>query len=488
MDGAQSHCDNRNDLPLRAHFAAKRAPLRDLPAATFELALPLIEGGCVLLAAALADLLLVATVVQQAAEPTWNTHLRWSASAAVIAPIMLRWQPQPTVAVPGSALRAFAPRFAAFVAIVLLIGLVDGSLATIAPIWLLLWLGLSLLLLLLLRAHLVPPPRRETIAVVGAGPIADLLVSALKTRAHAPVDLLGVFDDRGPREQVDLQRRGSIADLLEIGKREPIDTILLALPGAAVQRVSDMVHDLKALAVPVGLCPADLLGRCSAQGAVAYAARSLPYALLADRPIQRSGLLIKAVEDYVLASVALLLLAPLLALIAVAVRISGPGPILFRQPRHAWNNGEFQVFKFRTMRWDPQARSRAMVQTQVDDARITAVGRFLRCSSLDELPQLLNVLRGEMSLVGPRPHALDMRTDNLLGNQIIRSYAHRHRVKPGITGLAQVNGYRGATHTVEALRRRVEYDLDYIDHWSLWLDLKILARTVWIVLRGTNAY
>jgi lipopolysaccharide/colanic/teichoic acid biosynthesis glycosyltransferase len=210
--------------------------------------------------------------------------------------------------------------------------------------------------------------------------------------------------------------------------------------------------------------------------------------LLADRPIRRWGAVAKSGEDLLLGSVLTVLLLPLLALVAMAVRLDSPGPILYRQRRHGLNNDEFDIYKFRTMRWDPSAHGGVLHQTARSDDRITRVGHFLRTWSLDELPQLMNVLQGTMSLVGPRPHAIQMRTQDRLGCEITPEYAHRHRVKPGITGWAQVNGARGATATTDQLQRRVVLDLHYVENWSLLLDLKILALTWRAVLQRTNAF
>jgi exopolysaccharide biosynthesis polyprenyl glycosylphosphotransferase len=214
----------------------------------------------------------------------------------------------------------------------------------------------------------------------------------------------------------------------------------------------------------------------------------LPVIILADRPIRHWDAVLKATEDRIGGAIITLLLSPVLAGVALAVRLSGPGPVIFKQRRHALDNREFDIYKFRTMRWAPAFVSADLQQTTRLDARITGVGRFLRATSLDELPQLFNVLQGDMSLVGPRPHAVNMRTEDRLGSEITDLYAHRHRVKPGMTGWSQVNGARGATATAAQLLRRVELDLHYIEHWSLALDMKILALTVREVLKRTNAY
>lgn len=210
--------------------------------------------------------------------------------------------------------------------------------------------------------------------------------------------------------------------------------------------------------------------------------------MLADRPITQWDAVIKWAEDFLLSTAITVLLLPLLAVIAAAIALSSRGPIIFKQRRHAIDNREFDVYKFRTMHWNPIADADQLKQTSRRDARVTRVGRFLRSSSLDELPQLFNVIKGDMSLVGPRPHAVNMRTEERLGCEITDSYAHRHRVKPGLTGWAQVNGARGATDTTAQLLCRVELDLYYIDNWSLLFDLTILLRTFRAVARATRAY
>jgi lipopolysaccharide/colanic/teichoic acid biosynthesis glycosyltransferase len=197
---------------------------------------------------------------------------------------------------------------------------------------------------------------------------------------------------------------------------------------------------------------------------------------------------VKATEDVLLGGLTTLLLLPLMGLICVAIKLGSPGPVLFRQRRHALDNREFEIYKFRTMVATAPGDAAPLRQTSRDDARVTRIGRFLRSTSLDELPQLFNVLKGEMSLVGPRPHAVDMRTENRLGADITDLYAHRHRVKPGITGWSQVNGARGATDTTAQLQRRVALDLYYIENWSLPLDLEILLRTCVVVLNRANTY
>ncbi len=188
-----------------------------------------------------------------------------------------------------------------------------------------------------------------------------------------------------------------------------------------------------------------------------------------------------------LAALILLFIGPLMLLIALAIKLDSRGPVVFKQRRQGFNNELFEVWKFRTM-YASVADADCEVQTTKDDPRVTPVGWFLRKLSLDELPQLINVLRGDMSLVGPRPHAVATKAEGRPFSEVVDRYASRHRVKPGITGWAQVNGWRGETDTIEKIKKRVEYDLYYIDNWSVWLDLLILLKTIFVLIRNENAY
>ena len=208
-----------------------------------------------------------------------------------------------------------------------------------------------------------------------------------------------------------------------------------------------------------------------------------PIILLSDSRIERHGRLVKRMEDVLISGVLIVLLAPLLLAIAWAVKRSSPGPVLFKQWRHGMGGQRFVVWKFRSMRIESHATQDK--QATLADDRVTPIGRLLRRWSLDELPQLFNVLAGHMSLVGPRPHPMWL---NEAYTQVIDRYMQRHRVKPGLTGWAQVNGFRGETDTREKMEQRINCDLYYITHWSPWLDVKILALTVVAVLRGRNAY
>jgi exopolysaccharide biosynthesis polyprenyl glycosylphosphotransferase len=205
-----------------------------------------------------------------------------------------------------------------------------------------------------------------------------------------------------------------------------------------------------------------------------------------NRPLRDWNIVVKDMEDRGLAVFLLFLCLPLIMIVALAIKFESRGPVLFWQNRRGFNNEIIRVCKFRTMRDDFRDED-GEVLTKRNDPRVTRVGNFLRRSSIDELPQLLNVLKGEMSIVGPRPHAISAKAGGKAYDQAVMSYAARHRVKPGITGWAQINGWRGETDTIEKLQRRVEHDLYYIEHWSVIFDLKILSLTPIAVLKGRNA-
>ncbi|MCL6646071.1 MAG: undecaprenyl-phosphate glucose phosphotransferase [Dehalococcoidia bacterium] len=274
---------------------------------------------------------------------------------------------------------------------------------------------------------------------------------------------------------------GRLADIEPLVERLGISEIYVAMP---LERSADAESAVQVLVnVPVNV---NWLPDFSVVEMLSTRVDRLdgqPLVLLSDSRIDRHGYLFKRIEDLLLAPLLIVLLAPLLLAIACAVKWTSPGPVLFKQQRHGLGGRRITVWKFRTMFIDPQRDAER--QASRDDPRITPVGRWLRRWSLDELPKLFNVVQGTMSLVGPRPHPLWL---NDRFARIMEGYMRRHRVKPGLTGWAQVNGYRGETDTWEKMEQRVKLDLYYITHWSPWLDLRILVRTVWIVLRGDNAY
>jgi exopolysaccharide biosynthesis polyprenyl glycosylphosphotransferase len=206
-----------------------------------------------------------------------------------------------------------------------------------------------------------------------------------------------------------------------------------------------------------------------------------------DRPIADWDVVVKGVFDRVVGAVLLLMLSPVMLAVALAVKLTSPGPVFFRQKRHGFNNEVIEVYKFRSMYTDQCDHAANKIVTK-GDPRVTPVGRFIRKSSLDELPQLINVVKGDLSLVGPRPHALQAKAANTLYDQVVDGYFARHKVKPGMTGWAQINGWRGETDTNEKIQRRVEHDLYYIENWSVFFDLQILAMTPLALFKTENAY
>ena len=244
-----------------------------------------------------------------------------------------------------------------------------------------------------------------------------------------------------------------------------------------------VLRELRDLPVDVSLCPVVFEPPSLICRGVTLI-EGVPLLDLLQKPFSRWGYFMKAVEDYVLAAALLIPAAPLMLAIAIAIRLDSPGPIIFRQKRYGFNNGTIDVFKFRTMRADQDEHER-VIQARRHDPRLTQVGRWLRKTSLDELPQLFNVLRGEMSIVGPRPHMVE---HNEQYAALIEAYLARHRVKPGITGWAQVNGWRGETDTVDKMEWRIRHDLYYIENWSLGFDLRILGRTMLVGFIHRNAY
>ena len=318
------------------------------------------------------------------------------------------------------------------------------------------------------------------IVLVGATRHAESLIrEALKRR---DLNVLGIFDDRmarSPRAIEGVPVLGTAADLLTHKMTPYVDRIVLAIDPRAEARVRELNAALRTLPHEVTLLvePDGLAETQSALDRLAAA----PLADVQGPADDDRRAFNKRLQDMILGLIALVLLAPVMALIALAIRLDSPGPIFFRQRRHGFNHEEIVVWKFRSMKQEA-ADATASRQVTHDDDRVTRIGRFIRKTSLDELPQLLNVIAGEMSLVGPRPHAIGMKTGHVESARLVADYAHRHRIKPGMTGWAAVNGSRGPLHTAQDVRRRVQLDVDYIERQSLWMDLWIMAITVPVLL------
>ncbi|HLT03257.1 MAG TPA: undecaprenyl-phosphate glucose phosphotransferase [Geminicoccaceae bacterium] len=384
--------------------------------------------------------------------------------------------------------------WAIVILLLLALGFLTQTAEDVSRIWVLLWLAYGAIALILARTLLA---RRidvwqqrgvftRNVAIVGAGDLGLRFVDYLRRVSGNAVRIFGVFDDRRTRipERVgDVPVLGTVDDLVRFARGNMVDQVVITLPPQAEQRLLETLNKLRDLPVDISICPVVFAPPGLMPRRVTLVG-GLPLLDVLQRPYSRWGYLAKSIEDYVLATALLIVAAPLMLAIALAVRLDSPGPIIFRQKRYGFNNGTIEIFKFRTMQVDRDERDHAM-QARRNDPRLTRVGRFLRRTSLDELPQLFNVLRGEMSVVGPRPHMVE---HNQQYAALLDAYLARHRVKPGITGWAQVNGWRGETDTLEKMERRLSHDLYYIENWSLIFDLQILARTLFVGLIHPNAY
>ena len=360
-------------------------------------------------------------------------------------------------------------------------------------VWVLLAIG-GIALVRFVLAHLARRWRaagrlKQLVAVYGTGDLAERLVERLAASCPEAVEIVGVFDDRAARRITGPGLRelphGTTAELVELSRGFEIDRIVVALPHSAEQRLLEILRKLHMMPVEISLAP-DMVGfSLAAKGHEEFG--GLPLLDVYGRPLSFGQGLIKAIFDRTAAALGLIALSPLLLIVAAVIKLDSKGPVLFRQNRYGFGDRVIAVYKFRTMKAE-STDANGEKQTAVNDPRITRIGGFLRRSSIDELPQLLNVLRGELSLVGPRPHAVSMRVRQRRNADIVPDYALRHHVKPGITGWAQVNGYHGPVETERALHERVAYDLDYINNWSLWFDIRILMQTLLIAFGQRRAY
>lgn len=327
------------------------------------------------------------------------------------------------------------------------------------------------------------------VAIFGAGSQGDRLAKYILGNDKLTIDLVGFFDDRMPERlpprEVGLPMHGALTDLIAHIRRGEVDQVIVALPWSAERRLQEVVAELAITPVRIRLAP-DLATFAFSQRPVVLLG-DLPVMTLFERPISGLDQVVKRIEDLVIGTLALILLSPLLLIVMLAIKLDSPGPVFFLQDREGFNNRRFKIWKFRSMRTD-RCEADGITQARKQDDRITRVGRFIRRTSIDELPQLINVLRGEMSLVGPRPHAPSTKAGDRVFSDVVSHYAARHKVKPGMTGWAQVLGWRGETDTEEKLLKRLECDLYYIENWSVFLDLYIMARTAATLLLQRTAY
>ena len=345
--------------------------------------------------------------------------------------------------------------------------------------WLAVMVGRTVILR---RARL--PQNRSSAVIVGAGPLGLKVASALSRRAEVLVDIAGYFDDRTDERvapETTALRLGALADVAPYVMSKGIREVYITLPLGLQPRIVQLLESLQGTTASLYFVP-DVFGISIIQGRL-QDMNGVPVVGICDTPFTGTNGLVKRASDIVLASLILVLILPLLLLITIGVKLSSPGPALFKQRRNGLDGEEITVYKFRSM--TTQDNGATVTQATRSDPRVTRFGTFLRRSSLDELPQFFNVLQGRMSIVGPRPHAV---AHNTLYRELIKAYMVRHKVKPGITGWAQVNGLRGETDTIEKMRARVEYDLEYLRNWSLGLDLQIIARTVRLIIFDRHAY
>ncbi|QMW22058.1 undecaprenyl-phosphate glucose phosphotransferase [Sandaracinobacteroides saxicola] len=363
--------------------------------------------------------------------------------------------------------------------------------------WALTWFASATVMLLGTRAAMTLWMRRmkrqgvfnSRVAIFGAAAQGERMARYIRGNQRLTISLVGFFDDRQdgrvPMVVDGLPLLGTSDDLIACIRQGHVDQVIVALPWSAEARIQQLVAKFAMTPVRIRLAP-DL-------ASFAFLHRPLvllgdvPVLTLFERPISGMDAVLKRVEDWALTLGILFFVWPVMLLAAIAIKLDTPGPVFFRQPREGFNNQPFRVWKFRSMTHD-ECEVDGIRQATRNDKRVTRVGAVLRRTSIDELPQLFNVLTGDMSLVGPRPHAASTRAGGRLFNDVVATYAARHKVKPGITGWAQVCGWRGETDTEDKLVKRLEHDLHYIENWSIGFDLYILVRTVFAVMVPRNAF
>ena len=335
-----------------------------------------------------------------------------------------------------------------------------------------------------IRRQSLQATNRRNAVVIGAGALGVKVGQMLTRNPTQGVDFLGYFDDRSDARVHDDSaglRLGSLIDAADYIRAHGVKEVFITLPLGSQPRIITLLENLQGTTASVYFVP-DVFGISIIQGRLQDMG-GVPVVGICETPFTGTNRLIKRGSDIVLSLLILVLIAPVMLAVAIGVKLSSPGPAVFRQKRNGLNGEEIIVYKFRSM--TAMDNGAVVRQATKGDARITRFGAFIRRTSLDELPQFINVLQGRMSIVGPRPHAV---AHNEMYRQLIKAYMVRHKVKPGITGWAQVNGHRGETDTLEKMQARVEYDLEYLRNWSLGLDLVIILRTVKSVWADSKAY
>lgn len=354
---------------------------------------------------------------------------------------------------------------------------------------LLLLFGLRLVMSKLIRRWARDGRMERRAVIVGGGKAAEMLIRSVEKQPYNDIRICGIFDDRGDKRSPPIvagyPKLGTISELMEFARIARIDMLIVSLPLTAETRVLQLLKKLWVLPVDIRLSAHSnaLQFRPRAYSYIG----SVPMLDIFDRPINDWDSVAKRAFDIVFSLIGIILFSPVMLVTAIAIKLDSKGPVLFKQKRHGFNNEIVEVYKFRSMYTDRSDPSAKQTVTK-NDPRVTRVGRFIRKSSIDELPQFFNALFGSLSLVGPRPHAIAAQSHNLLYNEVVDGYFARHKVKPGVTGWAQINGWRGEMDTNEKIRMRTEYDLYYIENWSMLFDLRILILTPLRLLNTENAY
>lgn len=361
--------------------------------------------------------------------------------------------------------------------------------------WFFWWIVFSGILLLVFRCTLLFCLRimranhwnERRVIIIGASALGKNLAENLQQALWTGFRIVAIYDETAASKTIAIGNTPVLPLPDDIDKcitdlPETIDEVWLALPLSAESLLKKISHGLRHHTISIKLI-LDVFGFGLLKNTITDLA-GFPALILNSTPMIGMNRIIKAIEDRIIAFFILVLISPLILLIATAVKLSSPGPVFFKQLRHGWDGKLIKIYKFRTM-LDHQEEDKFLKQATIDDKRVTKLGKFLRKTSLDELPQFWNVLQGRMSIVGPRPHAI---SHNEYYKDSIKAYMQRHKVKPGITGWAQVNGWRGETDTLEKMEKRIEYDLYYIENWSLGFDLKIILLTLLQGFMNKNAY
>ena len=325
--------------------------------------------------------------------------------------------------------------------------------------------------------------------IVGGGAGGEELIRALEATPYTDIRICGVFDDRSDERVSPIcagyPKLGNVDELVEFGRKTRLDMLIMTLPLTAENRLLQVLKKLWVLPVDIRLSAHTNKLRFRPR-AYSYIG-NVPFIDVQDKAIADWDYVVKWLFDKIVGSLLIVASLPVMALVALAIRLDSPGPVIFKQRRHGFNNELIEVYKFRSMYVDDTDHKASKLVTK-DDPRVTRVGRFIRKTSLDELPQFFNVVMGSLSLVGPRPHATQAKAANALYCDVVDGYFARHKVKPGVTGWAQIKGWRGETNTEEKIQRRVEHDLFYIENWSVLFDLYILIKTPFSLLSTRNAY